>query len=199
MAKLVYGVGDKGTKYSCRDGNTLSKEYNAWRSLLYRCNPKYWENLSCYAGVTCTDNFKSFTFFYEWCQQQKGFGNIDDNGKSWHLDKDILVKGNKVYSEDTCVFVPQKINSLVIVKASKRGEYPLGVSLNKISNKYVAHCNNGTGVKKYLGWFDTQEEAFICYKTYKESVVKKAAERYRDDIDERLYQALLDYRVEITD
>ena len=65
----------------------------------------------------------------------------DDNGRLYHLDKDILVKGNKVYSPETCCFVPQEINSLLVTSVRSRGDQPIGVSYNKLTQKYEAYYN----------------------------------------------------------
>ncbi len=199
MKELILGIGfndkTKETRFLGKD----TKEYAIWYSMLVRCTQKYWDKRPTYIGTTCSENFKSYAFFYEWCQSQVGFSNIDENGRSWNLDKDVLVKGNKVYSEDTCVFVPSRINSLLIKSNSTRGDYPLGVSLDKKNSKFVARCHNDTKHSKYIGHFKTVEEAFKAYKVFKESYVIQVAEDYKYQLDLRVYSSLLNYKVEITD
>ena len=197
--KLVQGIGFKGMDYpSCGNGKPL-KVYQMWRGLLERCTEKCWTKHPSYVDTTCSDNFKHFTFFYEWCQEQIGFGNTDDNGRSWHLDKDILFKGNKLYSEDTCVFVPQRINALLVNCNTSRGEFPICTHRNKYCDTFVSVCNNGTGKKEYLGSFKTAQEAFKAYKTFKEAVIKEVANEYKDQLDPRAYQALMKYEVNEND
>ena len=111
---VVCGSGINDGKFPTRDGGRNTKVYVQWQGMLRRCEGKYKENRPTYAGVTCSETFKSYSYFYEWCQTQIGFGNVDNNGRFWHLDKDILVQGNKLYSEDTCCFVPQRENTLIV-------------------------------------------------------------------------------------
>jgi hypothetical protein len=140
----------------------------------------------------CTSLFHDFNHYVNWARQQVGYG------KGFHLEKDILVRGNKIYSEDNCVFVPLQINALLLKNNAKRGPYPIGVS--KAKDKYAAHCKNGGGVpRKYLGQFGTVEEAFLAYKTFKEKRIKYEAEKWKDQIDQRAYYALMNYEVLITD
>ena len=109
MTKLVLGVGfnDK-TRPAKVDGKKV-KEYALWQHMLERCfSEKYQTLYPTYRGCNVSDNFLSYSFFYDWCQEQIGFGKVDEKGRSWCLDKDLLVFGNKLYSETTCVFVPQK-------------------------------------------------------------------------------------------
>ena len=113
------------------------------------------------------------------------------------LDKDILVKGNKIYSPETCCFVPNEINVLFTKKEKDRGEYPIGVSI--ISNKYVARCGVGNSKNKTIGSFKTPKEAFQAYKQYKEQYIKKVADKYKCQIPNNLYKAMYSYQVEITD
>ena len=129
-----------------------------------------------------------------WWHSQIGFG-VD----GWHLDKDLLVKGNKVYSEDTCVFLPNEINSLLTKRTASRGEYLIGVSWYKTRKAFKAQVNKNKGKPENLGYFKTEIEAFNAYKTAKEYFVKEQAERWKGKIDERAYEALMDYEVEITD
>ncbi len=198
-SKLVRGIGFNSRHYPSRIDGKNVKEYNLWQGMLHRCTKEYWLEWSAYDGVTCSDDFKDYTFFYEWCNKQVGFGNADENGRSWQLDKDILVKGNKTYSEDTCCFVPQRINSLLIKSESARGEYPVGVCLITSAGKYIARCNCGVGKQKYLGFFNTPQEAFQAYKTYKEGLIKEVANEYKEMLDSRVYEALMNYEVNEND
>jgi len=197
--KLVRGIGDKGLEYSTKEDGIPKKEYRLWGSMLERCTEKYWSNAPAYVGTTCSNGFKSYTFFYEWCQKQVGFGNKDDNGRSWCLDKDILVKGNKVYSEDTCVFLPKDINMVLTKSTASRGEHLIGVSWNKKDKAFVARVGKNKGKQEHLGCFKTEIEAFNADKTAKEIYIKELANKWEGKIDDRAYEALMNYTVEITD
>jgi len=153
--KIVKGLGIKDVKYPAN-----IKEYDLWRQMICRCTEEYLSKRPSYVGTSCSENFKSYTFFYEWCQEQVGFGNIDEKGNCWQIDKDLLVKGNKLYSEDTCVFVPLAVNCLLTKRQSKRGVLQIGVSIHKKTGKFVARCSNGAGVSKHIGLFCTPQEAF---------------------------------------
>ena len=196
---MAQGIGINNGDYPCKNEGKILKEYDLWSGMLERCTGKWHDRYTSYYGVSCSENFKRYSFFYEWCQEQKGFDIKDDNGKSWCLDKDILVKGNKVYSEDVCVFVPQRINKLLTNRKKERGEQLIGVSWYSRDQNYVSRCNNGTGVPKHLGYFGTEMEAFLAYKSFKEHYIKEIANDYRTQLDPRAYQALMNYQVEVTD
>ena len=104
----VYGVGISGAKYPISEGGVITKEYTLWCGMLKRCySDTYQKKYPTYIGCEVSDKFKSYEYFYEWCHKQIGFGV-----KCWQLDKDLLVKGNKVYSENICVFIPKEIPNL---------------------------------------------------------------------------------------
>lgn len=199
--KLVHGIGHSDGVYATynKSSGRQLKEYTLWTSMLKRCTPKFWNIQQSYEDTSCSENFKSYSFFYEWCNRQVGFKNIDEDGRHWALDKDLLVKGNKVYSEDTCVFVPQQLNQLTVKREAKRGKCPIGVHLSKEYGKYVASYCYGEGKIQRLGFYETKESAFQAYKKAKESYIKVVADNWKQDIDFRVYQALINYRVEITD
>ena len=121
-----------------------------------------------------------------------------------NLDKDILVKHNKIYSPETCIYVPQTINKLFIKCDKSRGENIIGVSYHKRDRIYQVNCNlinpkTGKSKGKYLGYYDTQEKAFEVYKYYKEKNIKEVADYYKKQIPKVLYDALYNYEVEIID
>jgi hypothetical protein len=197
--KLVWGIGIKGDKYPSWNGVEMLKEYSLWTNMLLRCTNKVLLKFPTYEGVTCSENFKSYTFFYEWCNQQKGFNEKDKNSRKWSLDKDLLIRGNKCYSEDVCVFVPNRVNNLVIKRNASRGDWPIGVSLDKATSKYKASCRNGSGTVKTIGMYSSVQEAFRAYKSYKESVIKEVANEYKEQLDYRVYEALMNYEVNEND
>ena len=191
----VYGVGIIGTKYPTSINNKSIKEYSLWCDMLKRCYcEKYHFKKPTYIGCEVSENFKNYSFFYEWCQNQIGFNN-----KDWQLDKDLLIKGNKVYSENTCIFIHRELNQTLTKANLIRGRCPVGVCFNKSKNKFVSNISLNSGNSKYLGAFNTELDAFNAYKVAKESFIKEQANKWKSQIDDRAYKALMNYQVEITD
>ena len=191
----VYGVGIVGTKYPISEGGVHTKEYGLWKNMLRRCySDTYKKKYPTYEGCKCSENFKSYEYFYEWCHNQIGFGN-----EGFELDKDLLVKGNKVYSEDSCIFIPTEINTLLVKSTASRGEHLIGVYWSNTNKAFVARVNKSKGGSEYLGLFNTEIEAFNAYKTAKESFIKEQANKWKSQIDLRAYDALMNYTVNIDD
>ena len=88
---------------------------------------------------------------------------------------------------------------MLIKHESSRGGFPIGVDLYKRTNKYRSAATVGKGTQKHLGYYDTPHEAFVAYKTYKEQFIKDVANEYREQLDIRAYQALMNYEVNIDD
>ena len=115
------------------------------------------------------------------------------------MDKDLLVKGNKVYSESTCVFIPVEINLLLNKCEASRGEHLIGVNWCKRDKAFKAMVNKNKGRSEHLGCFKTEIEAFNAYKVAKESFIKEQANKWKSQIDERAYNALMKYEVNVDD
>ena len=193
--KLVHGVGFNDRSSIVFKNGRHVLEYKKWLAILERCySEKLHKKRPTYIGCTVSENFKSYSYFRDWCQKQIGFGR-----DGFELDKDILVKGNKVYSEDVCVFVPHEINSMMTKTNAKRGEHPIGVSFRKRFNKFAAAHTTQERRSVHLGYFDNANDAFLAYKKGRENYIKSIANKYKDDIDPRVYQALMNYEIEITD
>ena len=191
----VYSIGILGTKYPPKISGVQTKEYTLWKNMLKRrYSDDFKKQRPTYEGCEVSENFKHYEYFYEWCNKQIGFNN-----KDWHLDKDLLVKGNKVYSEDTCVFIPKDINSVLTKSTASRGEYLIGVSWSNTNKAFIAQVGKNKGKQEYLGSFNTEIEAFNAYKTAKEAFIKEQANKWKGQIDDRAYNALMNYTVEITD
>lgn len=176
-----------------KDG-VASKSYMLWCSMLDRCySTTTHKKRPRYSVCEVSEYFKTFSNFSDWCNKQKSFG-VD----GFDLDKDLIIKGNSVYSEHTCCFLPQEINKSLQKTNKLRGELPIGVCFDKTRGKYRA------SIKRYgkhinLGRFECKFEAFQTYKAAKEAYLKELAEKWKDKIDDRAYDALMNYEVDIDD
>jgi len=181
----IYGVGYFGAVKS-----HTYKSYKTWSSMLGRCySEKEIERYPSYTEVYVCEEWLNFSNYNKWF--------ILNYKSGFCLDKDILIKGNKIYSPETCCFVPQRINLLFLKSDFIRGEYPIGV--HKSNNKYVASCNTGKKVQEYLGKYKTPIEAFNIYKECKEKYLNELSEKYKNVITNKVYMAIKNYKVEITD
>ena len=196
MNKLVCGVGFNDKTRPAFVGGKIVKEYDLWQHMLARCfSEKLQTRRPTYKGCNVSDNFLHYSFFYDWCQEQIGFGKVDEKGRSWCLDKDLLIIDNKTYSETACVFVPNEINSFFTDRGNARGEYPVGVCFHKTSGKFNAYCAVN-GKPKHLGLFNTPDEAFDTYKPFKEALCKQLALKWQTEIDERLFNTMMNWSVQ---
>lgn len=197
----VYNAGITGGKYPTINNGEIIKEYNTWRLMIKRVfDIDFKKEYPTYQDVTCCEEWLLYENFYEWVHSQENFNKWLMLDKS-SLDKDILIKGNKVYSPETCCLVPHEVNKLFTKSDIARGEYPIGVSLMSNCDRYQASCNNYFGNKIYLGLYLTPADAFNAYKEYKEGLIKQVAQQEfnKGNITEKCYKAMMNYQVEITD
>ena len=187
----VFGIGYLGEgKYLAYINSKPTKVYNTWKDMLRRCYDDTWHiKKPTYKDCEVCNEWLNFQVFAEW--YEKNYYEVPC--EVMQLDKDILIKGNKLYSPETCVFVPNKINMLFVKHESRRGEYAIGVSGN------ASWCNKGIGRPVYLGTFSSENEAFKSYKQNKESYIKQVANELKKYIPEKLYKAMINYEVDIND
>lgn len=184
--RLVQGVGLNDRKYPATIGGKVLREYTLWSNMLYRCyNATSLRLCPAYEQCSVSDNFKLYSYFYEWCRSQQGFYNV-----GWCLDKDILSNGSKQYNEDCCVFVPPEVNSFFIKPPVPRSGLPLGVY--PIGDKFSAACRY-KGISKHLGLFNTAEEAGRQYMDFKHSIATELAAQYKELLDPRVHSVLIQY------
>ena len=191
-----YGVGYIGIGKFI--GGSYSKEniiYDYWDGILRRCYSERIKKLrNSYSDCLVDEYWHNLQNFGEWFEKNYNPKYM----KSWCLDKDILVKGNRIYSPETCCFVPNEINVIFTNGYIRRGEYPKGVSYKPKINKYIAQYQKD-GVVTHIGTLKTVDEAFQAYKEVKEKYIKEKADKWKDQIDPRVYEAMYNYQVEITD
>ena len=184
---FIVGIGYIGIgKY-----NTVTnrKFYMLWYNMLLRCyDEKTQLNKPTYINCSVVPEWLNFQIFAEWCEQNYIDGFV--------LDKDILFKGNKIYGPDTCCFVPQEINKLFTKTNKLRGNLPIGISLKR--KRYSVQVNR-YGKHHYYGCFDTPEQAFHIYKYEKTRYIREVAKKWKDKISQKVFDSLINYKIEITD
>ena len=196
--KSVCGVGYIGEEIKNTDNSKYDKCKNTWSSIIRRGYDEYTKNKRpMYRTCTVCEEWHNYQNFKKWY-----YNNYYEIEKEvMCLDKDILLKGNKSYSPEMCIFVPNRINVLFTKSDSARGSLPIGV--HRSNNSFSASCSeiqsNGKKAQTHLGTFKTPEEAFYMYKTYKENVIKQVADKYKEVIPNKLYEALYKWEVEIND
>jgi hypothetical protein len=194
----AFGIGVmEDVDISLRDAYPKHKQL--WQNMLSRCYNNNTTYVGKYESCSVSDHFLHFKNFRLWCDDQVGFNEKDNKGKAFALDKDVLIKGNLLYSENTCCFVPREINNLLLTSKRVRGDLPIGVQRTKTKVVRFLATLSKNGTPRKLGVYNTPEEAFLAYKQAKEAYIKDAANKWKDKIDPRAYNALMNYQVEITD
>lgn len=193
----ICGVGYRGDAETTIDENGKQlKEYILWYGMFYRCYGS--RNLEAYDDTIVSEEFHDFSYFQKWFHKQVG-----RYGKDFHLDKDILSENCKVYADDTCVLVPMEVNAFFAKSGGRKHtnpkeyQYPVGVSYCKVLKKFKASYNNGG--EKCESYHDNEWSAFLAYKQAKENRAKELAEKWRGQIDNRVYEKLINYKVLLTD
>lgn len=171
--RLVSGVGTNDADYVTQKEEIINGKriqvwicpyYRTWRSMLNRCySNNYKSKRPSYIGCSVAEEWLKFSIFKEWMKSQSWEGN--------NLDKDLLIKGNKIYSPSTCIFVSPQINGFIVDNAASRGNLMIGVSLayykNRV-NKFMAKCSNPfTKKEDHLGYFYTEKAAHEAWKNKK--------------------------------
>lgn len=151
--------------------------YVTWRDMIQRClDPVYKEKHTCYAKASVSEDWLTFMSFRDWW--------IDHSVAGWQLDKD-MISDTKVYGPDTCIYVPQWLNTF----SPDRGK-TLGVHFDKSRGKFKAY-NVENGTMKNIGRYDSFEEAKKAFITERLQYLLARKEDV-DAIDIRIYPRLVD-------
>lgn len=184
--------------YLTKVNRKMTREGLLWFGINRRCKKggDFQEKQPCYVGCSMSENFKNFQWFAEWCNNQIGFNSLDENGRVFNLDKDIVSDcNNKVYGETTCVFVPAALNLFFTDRSRKQGLCLPGVCWHTRDLVYTSQCNNGNGKIIHIGNFKNEMDAHIAYKAFKESLAKQLAIKWVGLVDDRVVESLNNFKV----
>lgn len=172
----------------------ITKSCQLWNHMRARCKVGglFQARKPSYLGCTISTEFEDFQYFAGWRNQQVGC-----NTEGFQLDKDLLVRGNKVYGPNTCLLVPQELNVFLTVRYSKP-DYPIGVGFS--GGKFFAQINT-KGIRYHLGRFDLVEDAESAYRVAKELEAKKWVYRLTNgefQVSQKVVEAMTDWKVQIS-
>lgn len=180
--KTKYGIGYFGQGIFTSVSKDL-KKYTTWSAMFQRCyDNKYQEKQPTYKGCSVAEEWHNFQNFAKWYEENYVEG--------FHLDKDILVKGNKIYSPETCCFVPREIN-VFLQKRHKNSDLPTGIK-RKV-NRYQVVLTNQDG-RINFGSYKTVVEATEKVLIEKEKYAKFLSNKYKKQITSKVYQILINYK-----
>lgn len=188
----VRGVGVVDVPFSVKVGGKHIWQYRVWYNMLIRCfDEKYKLRKPTYSAVTCANDWLSFGNFLEWCNKETGFFGRKDG---FELDKDIIKRGNTIYSQEHCAFVPSVVNSLLTDHRGKRGDNPVGVHFHKRDGVFNASLTR-FGSVKHLGAFSSAEDAFQAYKIAKEAHIKVIALQHKASLKPAVFESLMNWEI----
>lgn len=180
MKNKIYGVATNDLI-----GSSQHEVYKTWHNMIRRCyDVKSIKNHPTYIKCTVCDEWLIFSNFAKWYDSQYVLG--------YCLDKDLKVQGNRVYSPDTCSFIPNHINVLLTDRKNDRGKYPIGVSYEPIRDRYKS-CISIHGKVKHIGYFNNPIDAHIAWANAKREYVSESAKLalVNKEIDELIYNSLM--------
>lgn len=184
----IYGIGIDDSGYTSEikvEGKLIiCPVYQLWRSIIQRCySEKFHRTNPTYRGTTVCREWLTFSNFKCWW--------VNNYKDGYQLDKDLLVLGNKTYSPETCIFIPQWLNSFVTDNSSARGKYLIGCNFDKSNNKFKSRCcDPRTKKQHHIGYFDTELDAHLAWLHRKLDILCELKSEI-DKIDHRLYDCVV--------
>ena len=182
----LYGVGITDIA-GCINGKR-DYLYRVWESMITRCySEKYQQQYPTYREVSVCERWQTYSLFKEDLEKMKCFDKL---GVGYHLDKDLIKQGNKLYSPYFCAIVPEVMNLSVVKPRKLSNNLPTGVHFCKRERKYVAQVHRGNG-QEGLGYFETPELAHTAYIKAKRRYLSHLSTEYRGIVDDKVCDALL--------
>ena len=171
--------------------------YSIWNGIYIRC----YKRNDVYDGTFMCDLWRyNKDVFAEWWSAEY----YECDGESMAVDKDLLFPGNKEYAPDKCCILPQTLNTMLSnCKKHRTGKWrnakmdlPLGVRYDSRTKMYYGVIKPyGHDETIRLSYWKTPEEAFEEYKRHKQADILIMADKYKNKVPKKVYDALLRYEV----
>lgn len=186
MRRKVFGVGVNDAKYQLSHtskGKRINCPYYLrWKGMLERCySLAFKEKFKSYDDCHVCDDWLIFSKFKLWMENQ--------DWQCKHLDKDLIITGNKEYSPLACSFIDEQTNRFLINTVSPDSSLRMGVHYYLRSGKFLSSCSNPfTKKREHLGYFDSEDDAHKAWLSRKNELSISLA---KQQTDERAKHSLL--------
>ena len=184
--KKIFGVGVNDSSFATNkiiDGKRKKhRAYSAWYHILSRCyNRQSLDKNPTYADVEVCDEWLNFSGFFDWWK--------DNHVDGWDIDKDLLKVGNRVYSPETCIYIPHEINALCYRPSIKESSLPIGVYFDSEKSMYKSQCRDGR-TNVHLGYFNNANDAHRAW-ILKKIEIAKSMRPLMDSINPSLFNGVI--------
>jgi len=176
--KSIYGEGFLGEGASTKRGNKTVKEYRIWFDIIrrcYSCEDK--STFVAYKNCVVSDEWKNYSNFYKWYKE-----NLYECSDELEVDKDILSEGKKIYSKETCILIPKKINRFC--QTSNCLDYY--ITCNKMWSTWIHYKTKHV----HIGTFESFEDAKKEFLKYKNKIYQELVEKYKEELPPDVYTKL---------
>lgn len=179
-----FGINDAGLE------DSTDKRYVLWSSIIRRSYSKvYHENKPSYKDVRVSEDWRRLSNFIKDIENLPNFDlALSEN---WELDKDVLGGNQKLYSKETCCFLPRELNTLFTSESNKG--LKKGVFYNKRLGKFTASINRGNKGRSHIGVYETENEAYSSYCSEKQKHLDNLILKYEDKLPDNVKFKLKDW------
>lgn len=191
-SKLVLGVGINDM-LGAEKTKEFIKQRQMWFGVLQRCfSIKLLERRPTYKNCKV---YESWLWLSNFIKDIKSIENYEKSlNEGWQLDKDLLSNEGKLYSKDTCCFIPRSLNLVISSYPKKLNGLPKGVKLSKGGRYFAILQKEGNQI--FLGSYDSVEEASRVYNIAKKEHLLNIADSIKDIVPENVYKALVNFNLE---
>lgn len=191
-SKLVLGVGINDM-LGAEKTKEFIKQRQMWFGILQRCfSIKLLERRPTYKNCKVSE---SWLWLSNFIKDIKSIENYEKSlNEGWQLDKDLLSNEGKLYSKDTCCFIPRSLNLVLSSYPKKLNGLPKGVKLSKGGRYFAILQKEGNQI--FLGSYDSVEEASRVYNIAKKEHLLNIADSIKGIVPENVYKALVNFNLE---
>jgi len=148
---VIYGIGITDVTYIVNK----CPYYIKWQQVVRRCVSHEYKSKRPNVYAELCDDWNYFSKFKDWMSKQQ-WANKE-------IDKDLLVRGNRKYSPETCIFVEPRVNSFINDTRSKLTNLPKGCS-KQANGKIIVQVRDWeSGKRLYVGTFANVELAQVAW------------------------------------